>query len=161
MATTIQEMSDGVSTMSKATARVSEVASRQRESVQQLDESVQQAMSRIRAMSQLTDRLERRIARRVLVNTAAVAHWSGRSRDCEVMDLSETGVKIWLEGDLPRPGESLTVDLDLGGAVVPLRGSVVRTADGNPAREVAARFTGLRADEEQRLKAYLASLTTI
>jgi methyl-accepting chemotaxis protein len=160
MATTIQEMSQGVSTMSQATGRVSEVAARQRESVQRLDECVQEAISRIKAMSDLTERLERRVSRRVALNLAVTLHVNGRALPSELLDLSETGARLQLESDAPRPGQSVTLDAELGGSPITLQAEVVRTDAGTPAHEVAVRFSGLSAQDQRRLQGFLASLTS-
>jgi methyl-accepting chemotaxis protein len=161
MAATIQEMSRGVSTMSEATLRVSDVATRQREAVERLDGSLQEAIARIQAMSQLTGRLERRIANRVRVNAQGVLWRSGgRSEDCEIIDLSVTGVRVWLDHQLPDVGDIVTLEMDMGGVTTQLRGSVVRVQDGNPAHEMAATFVGLDAATKDRLSSYLGSLTT-
>jgi hypothetical protein len=111
-------------------------------------------------MSQITERLERRAARRVSVDVPAVVRVNGRSRPCEVIDLSETGVRLWLDGDLPRPRIDVTVELELDGAAVSLNGAVVRVADGNAAHEAGVTFTQLGADAQQRLRSHLAALTT-
>jgi len=158
MAATIQEMSQGVGTMSDATGRVSEVAARQRESVERLDQCVQEAITRIGAMSQLTERLERRQARRVAVGVTAVASWAGRREDCEIVDLSETGARLHLDGPLPDTGDELVLEVTSPSYTATLRGTVVRQV-GTPAQEVGATFLTLSSTEMAQLRDYLASLT--
>jgi len=161
MATTIQQMAQGVSTMGEATGRVSEVVARQRGSVEQLDLSVREAMSRITEMSKLTERLERRGGRRVSVNLTATVRWGTRSRECEVVDLSETGVRLWMDGSLPVAGENVTVEVDSAAYRATLRGRIVRIEDGDPAHEVGVALAGQTSAEKQQLQAYLSSLTTV
>ena len=161
MATTIQAMSQGVSTMGDATGRVSEVVSRQRASVEQLDQSVRAAMARITAMSQLTERLERRSDRRVGVELPAVVQWAGRSLTGEVVDLSESGVRVWLDGTLPSPGEDVTVDVRGDAYRATLRGRVVRIEGGDPAHEIGVLLVQQTPAERDKLRSYLTALTTI
>jgi len=158
MAATIQEMSQGVGTMSDATGRVSEVAARQRESVERLDQCVQEAITRIGAMSQLTERLERRQARRVSVGLTAVAQCAGRREACEIVDLSETGARLHLEAPLPETGDELVLEVESPTYTATLHGVVVRQV-GAPAKEVGATFARLSPAEAARLRDYLASLT--
>ena len=161
MATTIQQMAQGVSTMGDATALVSQVAARQRHSVERLDESVRQAMSRITAMSQLTERLERRHGRRVAVDATGVARWGGRSQECEIVDLSETGIRLWLDETLPAVGDNVVVDISAQGWFATLSCRVVRIQTADPTHEVGAVFTGLTAADKAQLTSYLTSLTSL
>jgi methyl-accepting chemotaxis protein len=127
MSGSITAMTDGVGGIDIATSQVNEVATNQRDSVERLDRCVQEAISRIRSMSQITDKLERRRHERVGVTGGCAVRFGGQSFEARLLDLSISGMQIAMEAPA-NVGEKAGIEIDLtvGGKRHTVRGTIVR-----------------------------------
>jgi methyl-accepting chemotaxis protein len=161
MATTITSMAQGVSSIDEATAKVSEVATRQRESVHQLDRSVHEAIARIEAMSQITDRMERRRHERLPTSGTARLRSGGREYDAGMLDLSEGGMLCVTDTQpAPQAGAELTAELCLDGTKQVVNARVARSTAGNDGHQLGLEFIGVTGAAAVAIKDYLKRLAT-
>jgi methyl-accepting chemotaxis protein len=148
MSIAITDMADGVKGIDDATARVSEVAGEQKTSVEQLDTSVRAALERIRAMSQLTDGLERRHQERVSAHGILQVRFGGDTFTSNLRDISEGGLRC--SDDLIRkvPIRSrIQIELRLDDQNKWLNAIVVRKAESEDGGELGVEFEPYLLDE--------------
>jgi methyl-accepting chemotaxis protein len=162
MAAVITEMADGVKGIDDATSRVSQVAAEQRMSVEKLDLSVRAALERIKAMSQLTDGLERRREGRISVNGAVKLRAGGSTTDGHLRDISEGGLRCSHD-----PSQRLTVggrvqaELRLGEQGMWLDATVVRVSLDDGAEEIGLSFDPGLTPGLAFVRRYIASLSDL
>jgi methyl-accepting chemotaxis protein len=144
MAQVIAAMAEGVKSIDSATARVSQVAGDQRTSVEKLDLSVRAALGRIKAMSALTDGLERRREERVSITGMVSVRAEGRTWEAHLRDISESGLRCSNEPDHQIGiGTKVQVELSLGGEANWLDAMVVRITPGADDQDL-----GLEIDQD-------------
>jgi methyl-accepting chemotaxis protein len=178
MAAVIAEMSAGIGDIQTATAQVSTVTREQNECVDELNATVQAAISRIRTMTNLSDQLERRAHPRAPVSgTARVrrvgglrgpqgeaprAGHAGREDPARVLDLSEGGVRLAVEPEVPLAANDVVeieLTLDGGGDPLACRAQVVHVVrDADSDVEVGLRLLDPPAELTRRLRAVVAEV---
>jgi methyl-accepting chemotaxis protein len=141
MAMAITDMAEGVKGIDDATSRVSEVADEQRTFVESLDTSVRAALERIRAMSQLTDGLERRHQERVSASGTVQVRFEGGTFAADLRDISEGGLRLSENPVQAVPvGSKVVIELSLDGHVERLNAIVVRKAATEEGEDLGVEF---------------------
>ncbi|MFI5912136.1 methyl-accepting chemotaxis protein [Dactylosporangium sp. NPDC051541] len=159
MASVIADMSAGVVRIGDATAQLTGVSARQREAVHQLVDGVREAVGRIEALSQVTERLERRRHDRVTVEDRVTVRSGADEHAVNMLDLSVSGVRCTTgPGWHPRPGDDLEITMRLGDRPLTVRGRVVRLIDGDEGEEAGIEFAGLSAVAAGTIEAFLDDL---
>ncbi|GAA3305313.1 methyl-accepting chemotaxis protein [Dactylosporangium vinaceum] len=159
MASVIADMSAGVVRIGDATAQLTDVSARQREAVHQLVDGVREAVGRIEALSQVTERLERRQHDRVSVEERMTVRSGASEHAVNMLDLSASGVRAsTVPAWQPRPGDDLELTMQLGGRPVTVRGRVVRMIDGADGPEAGISFDGVGAAARDSIEAFLHDL---
>jgi methyl-accepting chemotaxis protein len=157
----IGRMGHGIRGIDAATSSLREVADRQRAVVDALDHVVTTSMERIRAMTTLKEKLERRGHDRVQVGVTAIVTCDGTVLDGRVEDLSASGARVHLDARLDspwlQPGASCTVEAHLAGEPARLTGTIVHVvgADGGGV-DLGVRFGPLGGDMARLLSQALA-----
>jgi methyl-accepting chemotaxis protein len=156
MLTAVTGVGGGVGDVTGTTAALAEVAREQRMLVDRLDKTVGDALTRIRSMGSVTERLERREAERLPVNGVAEVHRDGATHAAELNDLSATGARLVADGPLPvRQGEVVRIVLPLGHEVVTVDAEIVRDRRDAGGQELGIRFVRLDPAEAARIEAFL------
>jgi methyl-accepting chemotaxis protein len=142
MAATMTAMTAGIGDIESATAQVGSVTSEQNASVDQLADSVTAAISRIETMVDLTEQLERRGLPRAPLTGPLRLTFDGRDHTCQLIDLSETGLRCSVPADAPmRDGDMVDAHVPISpGRTVTVRGEVAHYRADELAVEVGLRF---------------------
>ncbi len=149
----ITAMASGIGAVDLANASLAGVAGEQSELVARLTDSLEQAMARLRSMSTVGQRLERRASERVPLREQAVLRVGSRDLPEELRDVSETGTRCLLEGGHVLPeGVPLQLVTSLDALPFQVAALAVRTL---PGAEVGLQFVDLTPDQQQRLRAYV------
>ncbi|MGI5242458.1 methyl-accepting chemotaxis protein [Dactylosporangium sp. CA-139066] len=141
MSGVITDMSRGVHAVGDVTAELSDVTVRQRSSVEQLVGSVREAITRIEALTKVTERLERRRHSRASVEGTVALQHAGRRIEADLLDVSVSGLRCGFRpGERPPIGTEVDLTLRLGEQEHHLRGRAVRHIDADEADEVGVEF---------------------
>jgi methyl-accepting chemotaxis protein len=158
MLTAVTGVGGGVGDVTGTTAALAEVAKEQRVLVDALDKTVGDALTRIRSMGSVTERLERREAERLPVNGVAEIHRDGETYTAELNDLSATGARLVADESLPvQQGDVLRAVLPLGPDVVTVDAEIVRDRRDAGGQELGIRFVRLDPEVGARIEAFLAT----
>ncbi len=153
----IQEMSASIAELDAATTTLRTVAEQQRLAVRDFEQILEQAVDRVRRMSGLSDRLERRRHERYAVTTDAALFLKGREHTVHIADLSESGARLILSDQI-RPIVDTHIELAMP-KLVGERRVAARVArlvgDGG---EIGIEFMALEPQARQEIVAFLASL---
>ncbi len=150
----ITAMASGIGAVDVANASLAGVAGQQSELVARLTDGLEQAMERIRSMSTVGQRLERRASERVPLSEPAVLRVGDREVPVRLRDVSETGTRCVLEpGTVVPEGVALQLVTSLDSRPFKVAALAVRTL---PGAEVGLRFVDLTAEQQRRLQAYVA-----
>jgi methyl-accepting chemotaxis protein len=138
----IARMSDGIRGVDEATSSLREVADRQRRAVETLDEVVTASMERIRSMTGLNERLDRRELVRVPLSAPVLVRAGATALHGRAFDVSEGGVGLRLDhaGRTLVGGSVVTVDLEVGGRTVTAEGVIAHVAPDGDGVDVGIRF---------------------
>ena len=132
MANVITAMAEGVSGIDAATAQVTHVVEVQRTTVGELDVIVRAALDRVKAMSQLTDGLERRHGERISAAGTVRVRSGGGTFTANLHDISESGLRCSADpGGALAVGSRIEIELRVGSRSEWLPATVVRRA-GSP-----------------------------
>jgi uncharacterized protein YukE len=143
MTDTIRAMVTGVGGIGEATAVLHNVAQDQHATVERLTGRVDQTMQRIKGMSALAERLERRHAERIAATGPVRFGVDGGAEFIagELMDLSSGGLRCCADGEAPvRTGDTVSVELTLDGAPVRVHAQVVHCVRQGAQTEVGLQF---------------------
>jgi methyl-accepting chemotaxis protein/sensor domain CHASE-containing protein len=160
MAGAIGEMTHGVAGIGLHAAELAEVASRQRSQMAALDEVMRAVMTRIEAMSGVTDAIERRAHERVRADGVVEIGVSGRSLTAALLDISEGGLRCSLDAPSAPPlrGE-VEVVLGLADRRERIRAVVVRNSSpDDDGREVGLEFRDHSTTGKLLVREYIESL---
>jgi methyl-accepting chemotaxis protein len=160
MAAAITGMADGVKGIDDATARVSEVAAQQQATVEQLDLSVRMALERIKAMSQLTEGLERRQGERISATGTVKIRSGERTFSSALRDVSEVGLRCRQDpnGKLAI-GSKVEVELRVGDRALWVPATVVREVPADDGDELGLQFGPNQGNTAAFVQSYLAAVT--
>ncbi|MFN8080961.1 MAG: methyl-accepting chemotaxis protein [Kineosporiaceae bacterium] len=155
VASTLTEMSQGISGVNDATGVLRQVAAEQFSVVATLQEQVRGAVERVESMTNLTTRLERRRHRRVPVGGPVQVDSGGSTVEAQLLDISESGLRCTGAGALPA-GTTVRIRFTLGGVPVTAAGITIQRpgAGGN---EAGVEFTTVPPDTRAQLRAHLAA----
>jgi c-di-GMP-binding flagellar brake protein YcgR len=129
--------------------------------VAQLDEIVGEALERIRGMSLVTERLERREAERLPVKGFAELHVDGTTYSAELSDLSIGGARLFADRPIAvTTGGVVRLHLPLGPDSVTVTASVVRDRPEGEKQELGVRFIDVEPAVALKLEEFLSSATT-
>jgi methyl-accepting chemotaxis protein len=160
MTNTIAAMVTGVGGISEATGVLHHVAVDQHGVVEVLDRQVNDTMDRIEQMSALADKLERRHAERIAATGPVRLGLAGGSNvvSAELQDLSHGGLRCQAEGTITlRTGETLDVELTLGGAPTRLNCQVVHCVARGTHTELGLQFLAPSAEAVDRIRRHMNS----
>ena len=145
MSTAIASMSTGIRGVDEATAVLGDVATEQHRLVEGLDRCISDAMTRVRDMGTLTQRLERRSSQRVRASGLVRLTVRGKPTTAQLRDVGLGGLRC---GDLgtgaeamPGIGEPVEVTFDLGGVRLTALTTVARHPEPLELGEVGLQFT--------------------
>jgi methyl-accepting chemotaxis protein len=156
VAATIAQMAVGVGGIDDAAAELAQVSQRQHETVDRLDRSLSEAINRIQSMTSLSDKLERSATRIPLDGTARITTADGWF-ETNLRDLSASGMRCTNNPRRPlEVGETLRIDLPLGGTVFQLQASVVRINVPDPG-DLGLEFTDLGSEVKDRIAGLLVA----
>jgi hypothetical protein len=136
-------MVTGVGGIGEATAVLHAVAQDQHATVERLTGRVGETRERINAMSALAERLERRDAERIATSGPVRFGVDGGSDFVtgQLMDLSTGGLRCEVDGEVPlRSGDTVVVELDLGGAPLRPHAQVMHCVRQGAQTEVGLQF---------------------
>jgi methyl-accepting chemotaxis protein len=130
MSSALLDVTIGVADIDTASAEVSAVVTEQSAAVQRLDRSVHETISRVEAMSRLTDKLERRRDERAVVSGTVSVRARGRTTDASLINLSVAGMLCAAsEQSTLRTGEPVEIDLNVGTESDTVTARIVRVAN--------------------------------
>jgi methyl-accepting chemotaxis protein len=155
MATTIEAMVAGIGGIDEANAMLGSVAAEQLAVVERLDQRVNQTIGRIREMSELTERLERRHHDRIAASGPLVLRLSGRPapHPARLIDLSRGGLRCAVDTDLQvSTGDAVEVELKLDDSTVKVHARVMHLGRG----EVGLQFLAPDPTVAARIDSYMA-----
>jgi methyl-accepting chemotaxis protein len=148
----------GVGEVTGTTAALAEVAQRQHDVVGQLSSSVGDALERIRSMSSVTARLDRRASERLPARGFAEVHVEGTRYPAELADVSATGARLIATDVIPVGASGVVrVDLPLGSEGVVVEAEVVRDRLDGDQQELGLRFLRLTPVVSARIEAFLTA----
>ncbi|MBK6870132.1 MAG: PilZ domain-containing protein [Kineosporiaceae bacterium] len=155
VASTLTEMSQGISGVNDATGVLRQVAAEQFSVVATLQEQVRGAVERVESMTNLTTRLERRRHQRVPAGGTVQVSAGGRTVDAQLLDVSESGLRCSGVGHLAA-GTAVRIRFTLGGAPVTAEGITIQRP-GAGGDEAGVEFTTVPPDTRAQLKAHLTA----
>lgn len=156
MTDAITRMAKGISGVGEATAVLNNVATQQHSMVASLEEAVISANSRVVSMADLTQRFERREHPRSPARAQVRIGGGGQSRQAELVDLSEGGLRCRLAGSSRlTEGEVVSVEFELKDDLLTLRGRVLQRAEHHGKDDVALQFVDLTGHDLARLRDHL------
>lgn len=154
VSTTITAMTSGINGVDQATAALLGAATEQQVSVANMDRRIASAMERVRGMSDLSNRMERRDYERVPITGTAWFVAGGARYELAVRDVSEGGLRgTLLAGGRLDEHQSGRLELPAPG-LPPVDAEVIR-GGGGPGAEVAVRFDRLSQAQLARLREFL------
>ncbi|GLK99724.1 methyl-accepting chemotaxis protein [Dactylosporangium matsuzakiense] len=155
---TIRAMVTGVGGIGECTGVLHTVAQDQHAIVERLTGRVGETMERIRGMSALAEKLERRHAERIAASGPVRFGVDGGSEFVtgELMDLSTGGLRACTEGDVPvRSGDTVVVELNLGGPVTRTHAQVMHVVRQGPQTEVGMQLLTPSPDVVERIRRFV------
>ncbi len=160
VASAITLMNRGIVGVDEATAVLSDVATEQRALVQRLDACVGESIGRVRAMSSLTDKLERRQFERVPAVGQLQLLIDDRAVPAATIDISEGGLRCTVAASgSPAEGDVLEIELALPDGNIALAARVVRRTARHTERqtdhELGLEFLSPDAETARRLSDYV------
>jgi hypothetical protein len=160
VASAITLMNRGIVGVDEATAVLSDVATEQRALVQRLDACVGESIGRVRAMSSLTDKLERRQFERVPAVGQLQLLIDDRAVPAATIDISEGGLRCTVAASgSPAEGHVLEIELALPDGNIALAARVVRRtarhAERQTDHELGLEFLSPDAETARRLSDYV------
>jgi methyl-accepting chemotaxis protein len=163
MASTIAAMVGGIGGIDEATGVLRGVASEQQSVVGQLEERVAETLGRIRKLSELTERLERRHSERIAASGSLLIRTDGGStgHSAELVDLSAGGLRCRYDrntGLTLALGDTVEVELQLGADRLAVYARVLHV-DAQDARiETGMQFMDTPEHVAERINAHVDSL---
>jgi methyl-accepting chemotaxis protein len=156
MLASVTGVGSGVVEVTGTTATLAEVARQQYDLVRRLDESVGDALTRIRTMGSVTEKLERREAERFPANGFAEIRVGPVKHPAELHDLSVTGARLEADEIVPlRQGDTAKVDLPLGASGVLVDVEIVRDRREHGQHDLGVRFLQLSPAVTEQIVQYL------
>ncbi len=162
MASAITDMSTGIRGLDEATGVLGNVATQQHHLVESLDNSVSTAIDRVRSMTNLTQRLERRRAERVSAGGQLKLDDKGRVYSGSLLDISVLGAQCSLPaGTNLRIGDVVNVELPLGGTQLQISARIARRSGertGGSGEEYGLEFVNVPDSAGSRIQSFVQSL---
>ncbi|WP_238016392.1 methyl-accepting chemotaxis protein [Dactylosporangium sp. AC04546] len=161
MASTIAAMVAGVGGIGEATSVLHTVAQDQHSVVERLNGRVNETMERIRGMSALAEKLERRHAERIAATGPVRITVDGADTVTgELMDLSAGGLRCCADGAVPlRTGDTVSVDLSIDQGPLRLHAQVMHCVAQGSQTEIGLQFLTPSQDAVERIKRFVATTT--
>ncbi|GGM24424.1 methyl-accepting chemotaxis protein [Dactylosporangium sucinum] len=162
MADTIAAMVSGVGGIGEATGVLHTVAQDQHAVVERLNGRVNETLERIRGMSALAEKLERRHAERIAATGPVRITVDGGADTLtgELMDLSAGGLRCCADGAVPlRTGDAVSVELDIDERPLRLHAQVMHCVAQGSQTEIGLQFLTPPGDAVERIKRFVASTT--
>ena len=153
-------MTEGVGGIGREAGELSQVAGQQRAQMEALDQVMRGVMTRIEAMSTVTDSIERRAHERVRADGAVELVAGGRSLPGALLDISEGGLRCLLDAAVAPPlTGAVDVVLALADRQERFGAMVVRSrAADDDGREVAMEFQNASQAGMKLVRDYIESL---
>jgi hypothetical protein len=163
MANTIAAMVSGIGGIDEATGVLRGVASDQQSVVGQLEERVAETLGRIRKLSELTERLERRHTERIAAGGSLLIRTDGGSsgQAADLVDLSAGGLRCRYAtgGDLVlAAGDTVEVELHLGADRLTAYARVLHVDVQDGRIEAGMQFMDPPDDVAERITAHVNAL---
>jgi methyl-accepting chemotaxis protein len=163
MANTIAAMVGGIGGIDEATGVLRGVASDQQSVVGQLEERVAETLGRIRKLSELTERLERRHSERIAASGSLLIRTDGGSTGypADLVDLSAGGVRCRYDratGLKLALGDSVEIELHLGEDRLTVYARVLHLDAQDSRMETGMQFMDTPEDVAERINAHVGSL---
>jgi len=159
MSASIAAMTGGVDSINTATEKVASVATEQRQSVQELDRCVHDAVDRIKSMSQLSEKLERRRHERVEVSGGVELRFGGATINARMHDLSSSGLMCITDAAAaPQEGARVEVTLNVGEQQHVVQAVVMRRFTADNGERLGLEFVDVAAGVVQSIENFLAVL---
>jgi len=163
MANTIAAMVSGIGGIDEATGVLRGVASDQQSVVGQLEERVAETLGRIRKLSELTERLERRHSERIAASGSLLIRTGGGSTgySADLVDLSAGGVRCRYDRDTGLTltvGDTVEVELYLGADRLAVYARVLHVDAQDGRMETGMQFMDPPEDVAKRINAHVDSL---
>jgi methyl-accepting chemotaxis protein len=163
MASTIAAMVSGIGGIDEATGVLRGVASDQQSVVGQLEERVTETLGRIRKLSELTERLERRHSERIAAAGSLLIRTDGSSagHPADLVDLSAGGLRCCYGGDggpALTLGDTVEVELHLGPDRLTVYARVLHIDAQDGTTEVGMQFMDPPETTAERISAHVNAL---
>ncbi len=163
MANTIAAMVGGIGGIDEATGVLRGVASDQQSVVGQLEERVAETLGRIRKLSELTERLERRHSERIAAGGSLLIRTDGSSagHPADLVDLSAGGLRCRYDkraGLALALGGTVEVELHLGADRLTVYARVLHVDAQDGRVEVGMQFMDPPEDAAERINAHVNSM---
>jgi methyl-accepting chemotaxis protein len=161
MTTAIGAMVESIAGIDAATGVLGSVATDQRAVVEELNVRIDQTVHRIRDMSNLSQRLERRHAERISANGSAVLRLNGtrEGHPVDLLDLSTGGMRCAIDAGVPLAhGDTVEAELKLHGTPVGLHARVLHREPRDGRVDLGLQFLAPDPAVAQRIGAYVRDL---
>jgi methyl-accepting chemotaxis protein len=162
MAATIRTMSDGIGGLDEATGQLSTVATEQQETVEELDRCVADAIARIQAMSQFTERLDRRVGTRVPTGPVRITVIdNGSTFEVSMLDLSAGGMRCVIDPRVTLTvGTIVLVDLSAVDVAENINARIARRGPSADGDDLGMEFLQLSDAGRDQINRYLQRIKT-
>ena len=154
----ISHVGEDIASLDAATSALIEVVNQQYALAQKLDRTLAGTIDRVREMSTLTAKLERRKAERRPTSGSVTLQINGRPVVAELIDLSHTGLHC--STDRPaglQVGQRVQAEVSIGGRRLSTEAQVVRALEDQEPTNIGLMFDGLTPEAEEALEAILGS----
>lgn len=161
MATAIGAMVESITGIDAATGVLGSVASDQRAVVEELNVRIDQTVQRIRDMSNLAQRLERRHADRISANGSAVLRLGGtrEGHAVDLLDLSTGGMRCAVDSGVPLAhGDTVEAELKLNGTPVTVHARVLHREPRDGRVDIGLQFLAPDPTVVARIGEYVQGL---
>ena len=159
MSEIIAVLGDGVTAIADAGGELRTVAADQCAAADELDRAVLGAVERLRAMSQITEPVQRRRSPRVDTHSKITVTVAGQQHDAVLTDISSTGLCCLLDPAVGLPvGAAAQVGMVLAGVAQRVDAQVVRRTAGPGGDALGMRFDTLTPAVRARVDAFVDTL---
>jgi methyl-accepting chemotaxis protein len=159
MSTTIVSMTNGIKGVDEATAVLGGVATQQHRLVEELDRCVTDAITRVRDMGTLTERLERRENQRVPASGPVEVRRGGRTVTAQLRDIGLGGMRCSGAPAGLAVGDVAEVAFELAGVRMTAVATIARHTDGLEHGEFGLQFVDPPAQLTGAVESYVGGVT--